>query len=202
MSSQGSVTLWIGQLKAGARAAAQPLWERYFHQLVERTRRKLAAGSRRVADEEDIALSAFKSFYRAAEAGRFPKLDDRDDLWQLLIVLTDRKACDQVQFERRQRRGGGRVMDEAALEQGDSSAGHPLAGIAGHEPTPEFTAQVAEEYRRLLGVLEDAELQRMALRKMEGYTVEEIAGELGCVPRTVKRRLQLIRRIWQEERGG
>jgi DNA-directed RNA polymerase specialized sigma24 family protein len=199
MTSPGSVTVWIDQLKAGAREAAQPLWERYFHQLVQRTRRKLAAGSPRTADEEDVALSAFKSFYRAAENGRFPQLNDRDDLWQLLIVLTDRKACDLIQFERRQRRGGGRVLDEAALGPADSSAAHPLAGLAGQEPTPEFTAQVAEEYRRLLALLDDAELQRVALRKMEGYTVEEIAAELGCVPRTVKRRLQLIRRIWEQE---
>jgi DNA-directed RNA polymerase specialized sigma24 family protein len=199
MSSPGSITLWLDQLKAGAREAAQPLWERYFNQLVERTRRKLAQAPRRSADEEDVALSAFKSFYRAAELGRFPQLNDRDDLWQLLIVLTDRKAYDLLQFERRQRRGGGHVLDEAALGASDKSQALLLAGVAGPEPTPEFTAQVAEECRRLLGLLVDPDLQRVALRKMEGCTVEEIALELGCVPRTVKRRLQLIRRIWQEE---
>ena len=36
----------------------------------------------RLADEEDVALSAFDSFCRGAEQGRFPRLDDRDDLWQ------------------------------------------------------------------------------------------------------------------------
>lgn len=201
MASAGSVTLWIDQLKAGARDAAQALWESYFSQLVARARHKLAGAPRRAADEEDVALSAFKSFCRAAEQGRFPQLNDRDDLWQLLIVLSDRKASDLVQSERRQRRGGGRVIDEAALGNEDSSAGSPLAQVVGREPTPELTAQVAEECRRLLDLLEDAALQRVALRKMEAYTVEEIAAELGCVPRTVKRRLQVIRRIWQEESG-
>lgn len=38
MDSPGSVTLWIAQLKAGNPAAAQPLWEAYFRQLVMRTR--------------------------------------------------------------------------------------------------------------------------------------------------------------------
>src|SRR5271166_2747809 len=140
MESPGSVTLWIDQLKAGAREAAQPLWDRYFHQLVQRIRRRLAAGSPRGADEEDVALSAFKSFYRAAENGRFPQLNDRDDLWQLLLVLTDRKTCDLMQLERRQRRGRGRVADEAALGQGDSTVDQPLAALAGQEPTPAFTA--------------------------------------------------------------
>jgi hypothetical protein len=27
----------------------------------------------------------------------------------------------------------------------------------------------------------------------------EVAAKLGCVPRTVERRLQLIRRIWEQE---
>jgi predicted transcriptional regulator len=36
---------------------------------------------------------------------------------------------------------------------------------------------------------------------MEGYTVEEIAAEVGRVPRTVKRWLRLIRRTWEQELG-
>jgi hypothetical protein len=35
---------------------------------------------------------------------------------------------------------------------------------------------------------------------MEGYTVDEIARQLGYVPRTVQRRLQLIRRLWEQQR--
>jgi len=34
---------------------------------------------------------------------------------------------------------------------------------------------------------------------MEGYGLAEIATELGCVPRTVQRRLRLIRHIWERE---
>lgn len=190
VSSAGSVTYWIDQLKAGDRAAAQPLWEGYFRQLVARTRRKLAGAPRRAADEEDVALSAFASFCRAAAEGRFPQLHDRDDLWQLLIVITDRKAGRLVQYERRQRRGGGRVLDEAAL---------PLAQVAGGEPSPDFAAQVGEECRRLLAALDDPDLRRAAVLKMEGYTVAEIAAQMGCVPRTVKRWLRLIRQTWEEE---
>jgi len=29
-----------------------------------------------------FALSVFDSFFRAASAGRFPDLDNRDDLWR------------------------------------------------------------------------------------------------------------------------
>src|SRR6266849_1284350 len=168
MSSSGSVTFWIRELKAGGRAATQPLWENYFRQLVARARHKLAGVPRRAADEEDVALSAFGSFCRAAEQGRFPHLDDRQDLWQLLMVITDRKASDLANFERRQKRGGGKVLDEAGLQGPHADAGQlPLAEIMGQEPSPEFAAQVADECRRLLGLLEDAELQRVAVAKME-----------------------------------
>jgi DNA-directed RNA polymerase specialized sigma24 family protein len=200
MSSPGSVTGWIRQLKAGERAATQPLWENYFQRLVARARRQLTGVPRRAADEEDVALSAFDSFCRAAEAGRFPRLDDRQDLWQLLIVITDRKASDLANLERRQKRGRGKVLDEAAV---GGSAGNatdsPMAAILSQEPSPAFAAQLAEECQRLLSLLGDPELQQLAVRKMEGYTVAEIAQQMSCVPRTVKRRLQLIRRIWEEQ---
>jgi DNA-directed RNA polymerase specialized sigma24 family protein len=200
MSAPGSITHWLGKLKEGVGVAAQPIWERYCHQLVLRARQRLTTAPNRVADEEDVALCAFTSFCRAVEQNRFPQLNDRDDLWQLLIVLCDRKAHDLVKSERRLRRGGGRVLDEAALadQVGEEFA---LAEIAALEPTPEFSAQIADECRRLLGVLDNAELRWIALRKMEGFTVAEIAEQLGCVPRTIKRRLQVIRRIWQEDGG-
>jgi DNA-directed RNA polymerase specialized sigma24 family protein len=200
MSTSGSVTHWIVQLKAGDRAAAQPLWENYFRQLTARARHQLAAAPRRAADEEDVALSAFASFCCAAEQGRFPRLDDRHDLWQVLMVLTDRKAYDLVRDERRQRRGGGKVLDEAALADEQASAPtSPLAQIPDQGTSPAFAALLADECQRLLGRLTDSDLRRVAVLKMEGYTVEEIAGQLGRVPRTIKRWLQLIRRIWNEE---
>jgi DNA-directed RNA polymerase specialized sigma24 family protein len=155
---------------------------------------------RRAADEEDVALSAFDSFCRAAEQGRFSALHDRDDLWQLLLVITDRKACDLANYEARARRGGGRVVDATALAQGSESwVETPLRAAQSPEPSPEFAALAAEEFRRLLGVLADDDLRQVAVRKMEGYTVEEIAAQLGRVPRTVKRWRRLIRQTWQQQ---
>jgi DNA-directed RNA polymerase specialized sigma24 family protein len=67
------------------------------------------------------------------------------------------------------------------------------------EPTPAFAALVAEECQRLLDKLGDPELRSLALWRMEGYTIEEIAARLGCVPRTVERRLRVIRSLWSQE---
>lgn len=201
-ADQGSISHWIGGLKAGDADAAQALWERYFTRLVQLARAKLKATHRPgvVEDEEDAALSAFNSVCAGAARGQFPLLTDRDDLWRLLVVITARKACAQVQRRTRQKRGGGRVFDESALP-GAGMAGAPatLELVVGSEPTPEFAAMITEEYRRLLDALDDDALRRVALDRMEGYTNDEIADHLGCARRTVARRLELIRKIWGQE---
>jgi DNA-directed RNA polymerase specialized sigma24 family protein len=200
MSTTESVTQWINQLKVGDHEAAQKLWEGFFERLVSFARGKLRGVPRRAADEEDVALSAFDSFCRGAERGRFPQLLDRDDLWQVLVVLTERKAIDLVHHERRLKRGSGKVKGESAFHPLDSSAVRTgLEQMMGQEPTPEFAIQLAEESQRLLDRLGDTDLRKVALWKMEGYTNEEIASKLGCVPRTVERKLRIIRSRWKQE---
>jgi RNA polymerase sigma factor (sigma-70 family) len=198
MRPDGSVTHWLRRLQAGDQAASQPLWQRYFVQLVELAGARLRGRPRRVADEEDVALSAFDSFCRAAKQGRFPQLDDRTDLWRLLVVITARKVYHLLRDQRRQKRG-------VPLEAGHGDPEEiELDEVIGQEPSPEFAAEVAEETQRLLDLLDqagDADLRRVALGKMEGYSVEEIASSLGCAPRTVRRKLALIRKLWEKEGG-
>jgi DNA-directed RNA polymerase specialized sigma24 family protein len=98
MSSDESMTHLIHILKVGDRLAAQGLWEAYFRRLVRLARARLARTSTPVADAEDVALGAFDSFYRRAERGECPHLEDRNDLWRLLFVLTVRKALDLVRL--------------------------------------------------------------------------------------------------------
>jgi DNA-directed RNA polymerase specialized sigma24 family protein len=200
LEPEGSVTCWIDHLRAGDDVAAQRLWERYFHQLVRLARANLRAKPRGAVDEEDIALSAFDSFCRGTGQGRFPRLDDRDSLWRLLVTITARKVVDQVERECRKKRGGGRVRNEEALAGSDSEAGGGgLDQAVGREPTPEFAAMMADECRHLLAALGDETLRQVALLRMEGYSDEEIASRLDCGVRTVGRKLKLIRDIWMRK---
>jgi DNA-directed RNA polymerase specialized sigma24 family protein len=196
MSPDGSVTHWIDQLQAGDRLAIERLWGRYFHRLVGLARKKLADSPRRVADEEDVALSAFDSFCRNAEAGRFPDLTDRDGLWRLLVVITARKAGHLRRDQARLKRGGGALVEAGQDSQG---AGW-LSEILGRDPDPAFAALAADEHRRLMEALPE-ELRAVALKRLEGRSVEEIATELGYAERSIKRKLQLIRTVWERELG-
>ena len=200
MNSGGSVTHWINEIKEGNRDAAQGLWERYFARLVHLARNEIPARHRRAFDEEDVALSAFHTFCAAAENGRFPDLSDRDSLWRLLVRMTARKAIDQQRFQLRLKRGGGGVLSESVLgrlECGDDP--QALAEVIGNLPSPEFVTMIREEFQRLLDLLNDADLQRLAIAKMEGYSNREIADRMACSPRTVERRLRLIRAKCKEE---
>lgn len=188
MVEQRSVTHWLGALKAGNLAAAQPLWERYFQQLVRFARRKLRGLPRCPEDEEDVALHAFDSFCRDVRHGRFPQLCDRDDLWRLLLLVTAQKARDAVRHEHARKRRTAAAPAEVDLDE-----------IAAQEPTPELAAQVVEACRVLLARLPDERMRSVAVWKMEGYTNEEIATRLSCVPRTVERTLRVIRSLWRQD---
>jgi DNA-directed RNA polymerase specialized sigma24 family protein len=203
MSEKDSVIGWLQQLSSGDQGAARHLWERYFQRLVGLARKKLRDFPRRIADEEDVALSAFTSFCRGAEAGRFPHLTDSDSLWPLLVVITARKACDLMDHQLRLKRGGGLVQGESGIHSPEGSEGpRGIEQILGQEPTPQFAGQVTDEYERLMTLLGDDQLRSVAVWKMEGYTNEEIAGKLGCVERTVERKLRTIRGIWEAEEAN
>jgi DNA-directed RNA polymerase specialized sigma24 family protein len=194
---EGSVTRWIGDVKGGDREAMERLWSRYFQRLAALARRKLKT-SRRAAgavDEEDVALSAMNSLWDRISTGALPDVRGRDELWRLLAVIAARKVLGHLRHEGRQKRGGGRVVDEATLAAalgGDDV----LARFVAADPTPEFAAMVAEETIKRLDSLPDPMLRQVAILRMEGHTNPEIAAKLGCVVRTVERKLDVIRTLW------
>jgi DNA-directed RNA polymerase specialized sigma24 family protein len=192
-STGNSVTQRISALKQGDQDAAMALWEGYFQRLVGLARARLRGTPRLIADEEDVALSAFDSFCRGASTGRFRELDDRHDLWQILVLITVRKAIDLRNYEGRASRGMGKVQSLTELSR------EGLEAIGGAEPTPELAVQLAEECERMMEQLGDASLQSVATWKLEGYTNDEIAVRLGCVTSTVERKLARIRGLWTNE---
>ncbi len=200
MSDGDSVTRWLAGVKDGDSADIEHVWSRYFSRLVRLAGTKLPAHGKRSFDEEDIALSAFQSFCDRANRGLFPQLDDRDDLWRLLATLTARKAIMAMRKQSRKKRGGGRVMGESGLAKpGQDHESSGLAAFCKDEPTPQAAAEFADQLEHLLQKLDDATLKTIALRKLEGFTSVEIAIELGVTARTVDRKLNVIRALWEED---
>jgi RNA polymerase sigma factor (sigma-70 family) len=196
---QQSFESLVQRLREGDEQAATELWQRYYHRIVRLAGKRLPTSLRRTGDEEDLAISAFHSFVAGVRADRFPNLAGPDNLWGLLIVLTSRKVQAHLRHHTRQKRGGGKVRGESVfLNPNDTDRGSGIGGVVSNGNEPAAEAEMAEAADRLLDLLEDDNLREIAILRMEGYLVDEIATRLEVSKRAVERRLQLIRKIWTE----
>lgn len=192
-----TITTWFHRLADGDQQAADQIWQRYWTQMLSHARAKLAKRPLRAADEEDVALSAMHSFFKGVANQRFPNINDRDDLRALLLLMTTRKVTQHRRKELRVKRGAGKVAAEVDVTAGANETGAPLLeAVIGREPTPELAAIFCEQIEILLSSLESESLREIALRKLEGFTNQEIAEQIQRTTRSVERKLKLIREIW------
>lgn len=193
------MTTYLQRLRQGRDdEAAAELWVEYFEKLLSVARRNLGSLPKRVADEEDVAVSAMNSFFVAAESGRFADLGNREELWKLLITIVIRKTNRFKERAVAQKRGSGTVRGESIFEnqQGESSAG--LAGI----PDQPFSSVLMEHCGELLENLNDDTLKEIAVLRLQGYTVSEISKKMALARSTVKRKLALVKNEWHEISDG
>ncbi len=189
----GSVTFFFGQLRTGNRDAANELWARFFPRLQGLARKTLSGYPQRMADAEDAAQSAFISFWQRAEKGEFGEDLDRHNLWNLLGVITVRKALKQIERERTQKRGGGLVRGESELAGDQSLAG---AEFRLDETLAELPAQEFDLHCEELLLKLNEELRGIALLRLWGWSTPEIAEQLQCTERKIQRKLELVRLKW------
>lgn len=188
---ESSISLYMRKLKEGNEQAAEQLWLECYPRLIQLARKRLEGVAPKMADEEDVVLSALKSFCKAAQMGRFPDMKDRDDLWRILFAMTSRKIVDLQRYEARRPATGESAWQSPSNEEGGI---HELPA----DPSEEAVAtRLAEELEANLGTL-SPDLRNLAVAKLEGYTNVEIAERFGVALRTVERRLHLIRRIWED----
>jgi len=179
-----SITRLIRAVEDGSSSAVRPLLAAYFDRLVQLARRRLQGLPGLGGYDEDLALRSFHSIYqRLRDPARPLDLAGRDDLWRLLATRTISRTIDLIRRHQPQ----------------EGAGDHDLTQLLTREPTPEEAAEVADDCRRLLDLLAEPQLRQIALWKVEGYTNEEIAARVDCVPRTIERKLQRIRLLWRHE---
>ena len=194
-----SVTIWLRQLSHGDQEAARQLWNRYGDALKRLIRSRYGGAVDAAADEEDLTQSVFQVLWRGATTGRLETVKDRDELWWLLLAITRRKAINRQAYNTRQKRGAG--VETIHLQEtvcGDLSA-TPLEQVADERPPPDLILMLEEEQQRLLGCLRDDVQRSIAVMKLGGDSHEQIAQKLDVTPRTVIRKLNLIRETWSKE---
>lgn len=191
------ITVWVQQLADRPETSMEVIWQQYYEKLISVARRRLRGMPRRQLDEEDIVVDAMNSLFAGVQAGRFPDLNDRNDLWKILLTITARKAAKAIRANVAQKRGGGALRGESVfVRPGDDGDGAGIANVLGREPSPEFADEVVRQCEELLGDLDDPVLTQIAALKLEGYTHEDIAERLGIAVRSVERKLARIRQCW------
>jgi RNA polymerase sigma factor (sigma-70 family) len=203
MTSGGSVTTWIEELKAGDETALGQLHRRYWPFLVGLARKKLEGIPRRAMDEEDVAQQAFWGFFQSLRGGRLPQLRNRYDLLALLTHITTCQAVNQIKHEvGTRKRGGGRVQGESALNV-LAESGEPVRGleqVAGAGRSPQEEALLTDCYQHYVDALPE-NLREFARLCLAGLTHREMADRLGCTERTVDRKIALVLAKWQRLAG-
>lgn len=183
--TEHSVTGWIRNIENKDRASQELLWRRYFQRVVRHARARMSEIQARVYDEEDAAVSALHSLFHGIQNQQFPELHDRDNLWRLLIIITNRKLT--AQKRRESARISADPFSEAILN---------VQHICSTEPTPEMVAELMDEMEQRLELLGDEKLRRIAVMRMEGLSTAEIADRINSTSRTIRRKLERIRDIW------
>lgn len=186
--SEGSVSRLLIQLRTADPGQAQAeLFRRYYPKLVREVQRRTQAAFTRAADEEDIAVSAMMALFDGAARDQYARLEDRRNLWALLVTIAARMTANLA--NRKRLRGDSAFR--ASPDKGEPPDPKALPADAG--------AIASEEVDRLLRQLDDDSQRFVALLKLDHCTNPEIARVLGCSLSSVERRLTIIRRIWRRE---
>lgn len=189
--SEQSVTIMLAKLKEGDELAAHEIWNRFFDRVRGLAKKKLGNLPQRNADDEDIALSAINALYQGAKDGRFKKLEDRDDLWQILCMITSRKVASAWRKKSAVQEVGESIL--ATPGNGEQMLG--IQHIASGKPDAAYLDSLSRTSCEMLEGLDERQ-QNVAMLKLQGHTNQEIADNIGRSIKSVERYLKSIREQW------
>jgi RNA polymerase sigma-70 factor (ECF subfamily) len=192
MSSDPSFDDLMARLKAGHNDAATEVFNRFASRLIALARQQLSPQIRQKVDPEDVLQSVFRSFFRRNAEGQFGDFESWDNLWAMLVVLTQRKCGRRVDYFHAACRD---VQREVSGPVPSAPSGADL-GPSDDEPTPSQAAMLTETVERLMNQLEGRHRQILAL-SLQGFAPAEISAQVGCTERTVYRVLEGVK-VWLE----
>jgi RNA polymerase sigma factor (sigma-70 family) len=177
----------LERYRQGDSSAADAIFARYVERLTAIVRSRMTPALNRRIDPEDAVQSAYRSFFIRARDRKF-SLQRSGELWKLLVTITLNKLRRQVAHHRSQKRSIQR--DRADFE---------FEGLSG-EPSPLEALAAADELAAFMARLDPLQRQVLQMRLQE-QRWDEIAKATGRSPRTVRRVLADIRRIWMGMTG-
>lgn len=194
---QKAISVWIQDFKRGDETAAAVIWENYFPRIVRAARKRLDSLPRADRDEEDVAMSAMKSFMIRAREDKFETLNDSDELRKLLMTILVRKVMARQEYLFAQKRPDLRVSQQSPKDSDDNSSSIEI--VLGQVPSEEVVTDFVDELERRLEELPDDDHREVVRLKLDGHTNKEIAEKFDTYEVRVERQLRKIRKIWGKE---
>lgn len=183
----------IAGLRNGDPDACTDFWNAYGSLLEAIAQRQLSARIQRRVGSDDVVQSACRTFFRRVSDGQFD-LPDTDALWRLMCSITLTKARRSARDQLRQKRG---VDREQYIDTELPDGSRPGANLVGQVDHPLDAMMVADEMESLLDGLGEQECEILD-RKLQQFTNDEIAMQLGCSERTVRRVMKRLQQRWLE----
>lgn len=189
---------WMSAVRRGDSATMIQLWDLYFDRISRRIAGRLTSQGKRYEDQEDVAISALRTFMRRAAEGSFSDLNDTDQLWKLLLTIAIRKANDYRKRGLAARRGG-KVVIEGQQGSGEDQLA-PLEIVAANlADSPDAELRTLEFFELAMKKMPDDATRDCVLLHLQGADTETIATMQQCSQRTVQRRMKIAISLWQEE---
>jgi RNA polymerase sigma factor (sigma-70 family) len=186
----GSMTQMWQQMNHGNSQASNDLYARLLPRMYAIARKSIGPVAKRGIEADDVVQSAMISFWNYSQAGKLADDLNRNDLWALISTFTTRKLKKHLRRENTLKRGSGNVIGENALQGKDGEA-QRLDQLVQKMPTDDFDEAIEE----MLALLPE-DLTRIALLKLGGHSSDDISIELDCTKRTVQRKINLIKELW------
>ncbi|MCI0359533.1 MAG: sigma-70 family RNA polymerase sigma factor [Planctomycetaceae bacterium] len=181
-----STVEWLQALLDGDEQTVAEFWEQYGQRLNRLAERHLSPRLSRRVGADDVVQSVCRTFFRRAREEQF-ELSDAEALWRLLCVITLTKCRLVARFHGRRRRGLDR---EQPLDGKPGDTPQVFEAVA-PDLSPDRAAEIDDELKRLLAALDPEEQQFVDL-KLQEHTNGEIARQIGCSERTVRRVFQRV----------
>lgn len=181
----------VERCRSGDQSAARVLFNRYVERLLMLAKRRISQRLSSRVDPEDIVQSVFRTFFHRLRNDRF-HFEDQDDLFKLLVRITVHKTLRQIAFHKAAKRD---PAQEA--HQGDNGQ-ELLAQVLDEEPSPEAIVTFMDQLEHFLSQLRPDDRSILEL-KLQGYSSDEIARQVGIYDRKVRRVLERVRAVAENE---
>ncbi len=185
-SNDPDITHWWSRARHGDEEAFAKLFDCYIGRLQLYVRRSPTKQDRADGFDEDLASETMTNVWLGITQGRFGNVSNRDELWFTMMSIAKSRALDRRKFLHRKKRLFGIPGQLATFFQGR---------VDFRLPSDEF--EFLEVWEKFTTTLPNDEYREIARKRMDGMKVNEIATKLESVPKSVRRKLGIIRGEWE-----